>query len=181
MSDLGHCACRLRTAIRLSNRVSALMFLPSGGGLVALLADYKDLERVWNHRRAWATHPVRRSWRQRGCRGRCGWNRSVLGCNEKNLVGLRIQSESFGTSWRWHGLLHAEACGRILLHHRQRAVALGAEGFHRLRIEGCAVAPHADRQIGDDMAVGRRQDDHIVLLAAGSEKNLVFRIEGESG
>ena len=67
---------RSESALRMATRIALKQ---AGLSLGGLLADYKDLERVWNHRRAGATHPIRGSRRQRGCLGRCDWNRPVFG------------------------------------------------------------------------------------------------------
>jgi hypothetical protein len=67
------------------------------------------------------------------------------------------------------------------LDHGERAIALGAEGLHRGGVEGCAIAPVADGQIGDDVAVGGRENDHVLLVAAGGEEDVVLRVERQAG
>lgn len=97
------------------------------------------------------------------------------------MTGLRIQSQRLRTRRCGNGLLHRKVRRRIFLDHCKSAVALRTEGLHCLRVEGSAVAPVPNRQIGDDMSVGRRQDDHVLVIAARCKKDIVLGVQSQSG
>ena len=82
--------------------------------------------------------------------------------------------------WCKHCLLHGKVSLRVLLDHCQRAIALRAEHFHGVGIERHSVAPHAGRQVGEDVPIGCRQNDHVAFVAAGGKQDSVFRIERQA-
>ncbi len=71
--------------------------------------------------------------------------------------------------------------GEFFLDDGEGAVALRTEGLHGFGVEGGAVAAVADGQVGDDVAVGGREDDHVVVFAAGGEEDVVLGVEREAG
>ena len=73
-----------------------------------------------------------------------------------------------------------EAGWGVLLDDGEGAVALRTEGLHGGRVEHRAVTAEPDGKVGDDVAVFGGENDHVVLVAAGGEENLVFDIEGET-
>ena len=151
----------------------------------SIFADHEDLERMRDHGRSRAACVCGRTGRgstrcgsgcRSGCRRyalglrRCGGRGTKLGGDEKDVAGLRVQREGFGSRWCGHGLFHAEACGRVFLDDRQRAVALRTEGLHGRGIEGRAVTPVADGEIGDDVAIGRGENDHVLVVATARRR-----------
>jgi len=96
------------------------------------------------------------------------------------VTGLRIQRNRLRAYWSLDRLFHRKAGGRALFDYGQGAVALRTERFHSGRVEGRAIAALADRQIGDDVPVGCREDNHVVVLAAGGEEDVVLDIQCEA-
>ena len=113
-----------------------------------------------------------------GAGGRRRW--AVLGGDQKKIARLRVERNRLGAQRCKDRLLHGEVSRRVLLDHRERAIALRAERFHRLGIERDAIAAHAGRQVSNDVPVRSRQNDHVVFFAAGGEQDAVLRIERQA-
>ncbi len=78
-------------------------------------------------------------------------------------------------------LFYLEAGGAVFLNHRERAIALRAECFHRCGVEYGAIRASTNGQGGDDLAVVSIENHHRLGVAAGDEQNLALRIECQPG
>ena len=52
---------------------------------------------------------------------------------------------------------------------------------YRRWVEYRSVAAYADGQVGDDMAVGGREDDHVVIFPASAEQDVVLGVDSQTG
>ena len=136
-----------------------------------------------DRRRARATHPSWSARRRTASRRRhsLGRYRAKLGSDRQDLVGLWIQGKHLRPRRRGNRLLNGEAGGRILLRYRECAITLRAEGLHRRQVEGSAVGAVANGEISDDMPVRSRQNDHVLIVAARGEEDIVLRVQRKAG
>src|SRR2546423_946181 len=75
---------------------------------------------------------------------------------------------------------HVERVGTVLVHHRQRAVAVGREREPGGGVERRAVHARSDRERRDQLARRRIRDRHD-LVAADAEQAVVRAIDGQAG
>src|SRR5579863_3516361 len=111
---------------------------------------------------------------------RRGSRRTKLSGDQDDVVRLSVERARSGAHHGRQGLFHHETGRAVLLDDGQRAIALRAERFHRIRVEKSAVRQTADRQRGEDFAVIGVEDHHIRWVAAGGKQDAVLGIHGEA-
>src|SRR5947199_9166871 len=98
---------------------------------MTLLANHKNRKRA-------------RYGRGLGPAASAGWRRrrrSALLAHREEVVRLAVERDRPRSVHRLKVLLHLETRRALLLDDGQRAVAMRSEGFHRRRVEHCAVGP----------------------------------------
>ena len=96
------------------------------------------------------------------------------------MTGLGVEGAAFAARFGLHRLLDFKGGRAGFLDDGQRAIAVRAEGFHRVRIESAAVAAAGQRKRGDDFSVVGAHDDARGRLSAHGKQDVVLRINPQS-
>ena len=110
-----------------------------------------------------------------------GGLRTKVGGGGKDVPGLLVEGDGASAGLGFEQLLEGEAGGRVFLDDGERSFTLGAEGFHGAGVEGGAVGALAGGEDFKDFAVLCVEDDHVFLVAAGGEEDVVDGVDGEAG
>jgi hypothetical protein len=96
------------------------------------------------------------------------------------MTGLGVEGAAFAARLGLHRLLDFKGGRTGFLDDGQRAVAVRAEGFHRVRIKSAAVAAAGQWKRGDDFSVVGAHDDARGRLPAHRKQDVVLRINPQS-
>jgi len=134
-----------------------------------LLADDQDAEGVGDHGRA------------DSLAGFGGGSWAEVGGDGDDVAGLLIQRYGASSGLGGEELLEGEAGGGVFFDHGQDTFAEGAEGFHGVGVEGGSVGVAVGGEDVEDFAVRGVEDDHVFLVSAGGEEDIVGGVDGEAG